>query len=221
MLSRILNITDVSPGDVLLCRSNYSGTDIAEITRSKYAHAAICVRFGKVAEASGHRVKEIEIQKLLNEYDHIAVLRQPNCWSPKRIEKLQSFVDDAISRKTGFNCDGIRMFEQQKRIHEENLGGILHDFFKKEKEKIDDLVEDPAGYFCSELVAAAYVAVGIIESSAAVVYEPSTLSPSDLAKDFTFGIFCGYLIPYAGYIIPEDDEFSSVPLLDEIFEKPV
>ncbi|WP_187426912.1 C40 family peptidase [Nitrosomonas communis] len=215
ILPKTLNVADVMPGDVLLCRSDYSGASVTEVTGSKYVHAAICVRQGYAAEASGHRVKEIEIEKLLNEYDHIAVLRQPDCWSPRRVNKLQSFIDAAISRKAGFNCDGMRTFEERKKAHEENLMDKLREFF--EQTPVDPAV-DCKSYFCSELVAAAHVAVGIIEPSAAVVYEPSTLSPSDLADDFTFGIFCGYLIPYSGYIIPEDDEYSAAPRLDEIFE---
>lgn len=214
-MPKILNVSDVTPGDVLLGRSDFSGAPVSKVTGSKYAHAAICVRHGYVAEASGHRVKEIEIEKLFEEYDHIAVLRQPDCWSPRRVKKLQSFIDAAISRKAGFNCDGMRTFKERKAAHEKNSMDKLREFFNQTPAAP---IVDCKSYFCSELVAAAHVAVGIIEPSAAVVYEPSTLSPSDLANDFTFGIFCGYLIPYSEYILPKDDEFSSAPLLDKIFE---
>ncbi len=211
----ILNIDDVLPGDVLLCRSDYEGADIAEATGSKYAHAAICIRKGWAAEASGHRVKEIEIENLLTTYDHIAVLRQPDCWSSQRIENLQIFIAAAIARKARFNCDGIRNFEEQQKLHDKNLNEKLHDFFDGKNSSPE---ADRDSYFCSELVAAAHVAVGVIEPSAAVVYDPSVLAPGDFGKDFIFGIFCGYLFPYPEYVIPREDEFLLTPHLNEIFE---
>lgn len=214
-MPKILNISEVTPGDVLLCRSDYSGTSVSEVTGSKYAHAAICIGEGLAAEASGHRVKKIEIEKLVDAYDHVAVLHQPDCWSQRRVQRLQSFIDAAISRRAGFNCTGMRTFEESKKAHEESLIDKLSEFFEQAPASS---VVDSSAYFCSELVAAAHVAVGIIDPSAAVVYEPSILSPSDLAQDFTFGIFRGYLVPYAEYVIPKDDEFALAPRLDEIFE---
>lgn len=214
-MPKILNISEVTPGDVLLCRSGYGGASVADVTGSKYSHAAICVGEGVAAEASGHRVKKTQIEQFVKEYDHVAVLHQPDCWSPQRVHRLQSFIDAAISRKAEFNFDDMHNFEERKSAHEENLMGKLREFFENAPA---GPVVDRSAYFCSELVAAAHVAVGIIDPSAAVVYDPSILSPSDLAQDFTFGIFRGYLIPYAEYIIPKEDEFALAPQLDEIFE---
>lgn len=214
-MPKILNICDVIPGDVLLCRSDYCGAYVSEVTGSKYTHAAICVRERLAAEASGLRVKEVEIERLVNTYDHVAVLRQPECWSPRRVEVLQNFIEATISRKAGFNCAGMRTFEDRKREHEELLSEKLNAFFDQPSNRHS---VDAEAYFCSQFVAAAYVAVGVIGQSAAVVYEPSILSPRDLAQDLTFGAFLGYLIPYAEYEIPEDDEFLSAPRFEEIFE---
>lgn len=215
-MPRVLIVNDVQPGDVLLCRSNDLGGEIADATGSKYVHAAICTRPGKAAEASGHRVKEVEIGSLLDSYSHIAVFHQPNWWPQQRVERLQSFVDEAISRRARFNCVGLRDFEEQRKLHDENLNNKLHDFFE------GTLSGPPAerdSYFCSELVVAAHVAVGILEPSAAVTYDPSVQSPAGLAETATFGFFSGYLYPYPEYQLPEDDEFRYESTVDETFRK--
>lgn len=214
-MPHILKINIVTPGDVLLCRCASCGSDISRVTNSKYTHAAICVRPGYVAEVSGRSVKETKIENLLEIYDHIAVLHQPNFWPQSTVERLQSFVAAAIERNARFNCDGIRNFEEQKAIHKENLTNKLHEFF--EHSQSSPAVERDS-YFCSEFVAAAHVAVGIIEPSAAVVYDPSILAPGDLAQDYTFGVFAGYLIPYPEYSIPDDDEFRMTTPCHEIFQ---
>ena len=214
-MPHILNIDDVTPGDVLLCRSgSFDGGDIPEVTGSKYTHAAICVRPHWVAEASGRHVKVTQIENLLETYNHIAVLHQPDYWSPSRVEKLLLFIDAALKRRAKFNCYGVRNFVEQKAHHQENLNNKLYGFFEQSQPSPN---AERDSYFCSELVAAAHVAVGIIEPSAAVVYDPSILAPGELANDFTFGIFTGYLIPYPEYNIPEDDEFRLAPFVHEIF----
>lgn len=213
-MPHILKIDSITPGDVLLCRCASCGSDISRVTKSKYTHAAICVRPGYMAEISGRSVKETTIKNLLETYDHIAVLHQPDFWSKSTVSRLQSFVATAIERKAKFNYEGLRNFVEQKAIHQENLTTKLHEFFENRH-------SSPAAkrdsYFCSEFVAAAHVAVGIIEPSAAVVYDPSILAPGDLAQDYTFGIFAGYLIPYPEYRIPDDDEFRMITPCHEIF----
>lgn len=213
-MQQVLTAASVQPGDVLLCRSNDFGGEVADATGSKYVHAAICTSQNIVAEASGLRVKEVEIEALLDSYDHIAALHQPDCWSPRRVGILQGFVKAAISRKAKFNSAGIRDFEEQKRLHEENLNDKLHEYF--EGTNAGPAAERDS-YFCSELVAASHVAVGILDPGAGLVYDPSVQSPGELANDFTFGIFAGYLIPYPEYQIPDDDEFCQVSTVSEIF----
>lgn len=44
-------------------------------------------------------------------------------------------------------------------------------------------------YFCSELVTAAFIHVGIIDQSAAMLFIPETLSPEDIGIDKGFGFF--------------------------------
>lgn len=213
-MPRILTIADVQAGDVLLCRSNDLAGEVADVTGSKYVHAAICTSPGKVAEASGRRVKEVVIESLFDAYDHIAVFHQPDWWPPERVERLQSFIDAAISREAKFNCIGLRNFEDEKRLHEENLNNKLHDFFEGTGSY------PPAerdSYFCSELVVAAHVAVGILSPSAAVAYDPAVQSPGGLAESATFGFFAGYLYPYREYLLPEDDEFRHETTVDEVF----
>lgn len=211
----ILKINDVYPGDVILCRSENFGGETADYTKNKYVHAAICIRQSWCAESFGTRVREAEIDSLFESYDHIAVLHQPSCWTFQRVEKLQQFIADAISRKAKFNSTGIRNFEENKKNHEENVMQNLNDFFDQ---KLESPIAERDSYFCSELVAAAHVAAGIIHPSAATIYDPSTLSPSGLAIDFTFGIFAGYLLPYTDYNIPKGDEFRDTTPCHEIFQ---
>jgi hypothetical protein len=66
---------------------------------------------------------------------------------------------------------------------------------------------DKGPYFCSELVATCFCAIGAIEPSAAVLYDPRIASPADLVKDETYGVFLGYLVPNGNTQIPNDDEF--------------
>lgn len=213
-MPRVLRVDDVQPGDVLLCRSNDLGGEVADATGSKYVHAAICTRPGKAAEASGLRVKEVEIESLIDSYSHIAVFHQPDWWPQQRVERLQRFVEEAISRKAKFNCAGLKNFEEQKKLHDENLNNKLHDFFEG---KVSGPPAERNSYFCSELVVAAHVAVGILAPSAAVAYDPSVQSPAGLAETATFGFFSGYLYPYPEYQLPGDDEFRHESTVDEIF----
>ncbi|QOZ83778.1 MULTISPECIES: hypothetical protein [Chromobacterium] len=71
--------------------------------------------------------------------------------------------------------------------------------------KIPPATPDRDAYFCSEFVVSAFIRIGLIGKEATVAFRPETLSPEDMAKDKVFGFFCGYIIPYAGYKIPEDD----------------
>lgn len=62
-------------------------------------------------------------------------------------------------------------------------------------------------YFCSELVVAAFIAVGVIAQSAAVVITPEVFSPGDLGKEATFGGFVGYIKSSCEVEISKDDDF--------------
>lgn len=213
-MPRVLSVSDVQSGDVLLCRSNDLGGEVSDATGSKYVHAAICISSGKAAEASGRRVKEVAIESLLKSYSHIAVFNQPDWWPEARVAQLQRFVEAAIAREAKFNFEGIRNFEERRKLHEENIDELLRSFF--EGKKLSPVSERDS-YFCSEFVVAAHIAVGILDPSAAVVYDPSVQSPGGLAKTATFGFFSGYLFPYPHYQLPEDDEFRLESTVDEIF----
>jgi len=64
-------------------------------------------------------------------------------------------------------------------------------------------------YFCSELVTAAFIRAGVIEEPASLLLSPDVFSPEGLAADKCFGFFIGYLVPYEGYEVPEDDHFQT------------
>lgn len=72
-----------------------------------------------------------------------------------------------------------------------------------------DVKADREVYFCSELVTAAFIHVGIIDKSAAVLFTPETFSPEDIGRDKAFGLFVGYLISHSVYKVPETDHFRS------------
>lgn len=149
-------------------------------------------------------MRKTTIDDMFGEYEHIAVFRQIDLWSPTRIQQLNDFIDAAISNKARFNSQGIRDYEKAKVDHEVNLLEKLTDFFDG---SLKLPIPDQESYFCSELVAAAFIAVGILAPSAAVVYDPRVMSPLDVARDSTYGIFLGYIVPYEGYAVSQDDAF--------------
>lgn len=209
-LCRIIEKNQVLPGDVLVA---YSSSVAEKSALLGYSHAAICCGEGIVAESCVRGVRKNTIDELLEEYEHIAIFRQIHFWNESRLIKLNEFIDTAIASKARFNSQGIRDYEKAKIEHEINLQEKLTEFFDDEFEPPDP---NQGVYFCSELVAAAFIAVGILAPSAAVVFDPRVMSPLDLARDATYGLFVGYLIPYEGYTISKEDPFYYQQSLDYI-----
>jgi uncharacterized protein YycO len=189
-------------GDILLCFAPEAvGKD--EGLASGYSHAAICYAPNKVIESSGAGVKETNIENLLREYSHIAVLRNDELWSESRINALCEFLSKKIGKP--FNNLGLGKYQKRKKENQDNAMEQVIGFFEG---KISPSSPDRDVYFCSELVTSAFIHVGIIEDSAAVLFRPETFSPEDIGSDKAFGFFVGYIFPCERYELPKNDMFK-------------
>lgn len=105
---------DLVAGDVILCCSSLVTGKAEAVTDSKYSHAAISLGNGEIAESCSGGVKITSVQGLLEEYDHLAILRKPYIWSGDRIRKLRAFIDKAIDNEASFNAIGMKKYEERK-----------------------------------------------------------------------------------------------------------
>lgn len=206
----IITVTDIRPGDVLLCFRN-DPTDenlkkIKEATNSKYTHASICIAAGKIAEAVDTGLQIDDIKAQLGYFDHIAVFSPlfGDVWTPRRLETLTSFINSAIATCPKFNWRGFRKFLENKEFHEGVIQEQLKAYFNGDYEPPPT---EKMSYFCSEFVVACFISAGIITKEGSVLYKPSVYSPMDLGNDATFGLFKGFLVCKDNYKIPKDDDF--------------
>ncbi|MBG6038251.1 hypothetical protein I5F12_09230 [Proteus cibarius] len=215
----MVSISELSPGDILLCYKNEKFSPISKkiinITNSFYTHAAICFNSCIAAESNFLKgVAKIKIQDLANRYDHIAVFRQPDAWSPQRICVMNHFIDSLIKSKAKYNLLGVGKFKKNNLIHEQSLTNILNEFFNNTY--VVPLIVKKS-YFCSELVVNCFIKTGFIDPSAAVIYKADTISPGALGNDPTFGTFYGYISTKKNYSVPITDEFFKRSRFNEIF----
>ena len=208
-------------GDILLCYKESKldpvGKKITTVTDSAYTHAAICIDSMNAAESvvtSG--VTKVPILALVSRYDHVAVFRQPDAWSATRIQALQLFIDTIVTSGAKYNLSGVGAFRKRKEMYDKTLTEQLHAFFSGELVPLPSL---KGKYFCSELVADCFVAVGFIDPSAAIVYQSEITSPGDLGREPAFGTFYGYATCVADYQVPVTDEFFNATTFEEIFGK--
>jgi len=203
MMELDLEIADVRSGDVLLCFSNMTAEE-DQATGTGYSHTAIALTEQRVLEASNMGVRVISLASLLDDYDHIAVLRNNELWNQSRLQSLEDFAAQASGKK--FNYLGLKKFPERKEQYQADLMERVEGYF----EGTEPEVTSARGvYFCSELTTSAFIHVGIIEKSAALVFTPETFSPSDIAMDKVFGFFCGYVKSRPGYAVPDTDYFKS------------
>jgi hypothetical protein len=216
---KILRVDEVRAGDVCLCfrRQDVDGTagaKIASTTDSRYTHAAICIGDGRVAEAvSPDGVHAVPINDWIDDFDHVAVFGHlPNeYWDPNRITALREYVGELERGRSSFNTAGMLRFEERKADHEHKIHDKLHAFFRGQ---LNSGNTSTTCFFCSQFVVTCFIKVGIIDSSAAVVYEPRATAPGTLGRDSVFGYFRGYLL--GSQDVPTTDEFYSETTLDEI-----
>ncbi len=204
MKVKVLNEVDLKSGDILLCSSSQTSEKINELTDSDYSHAAIYLGKGKIAESASGGVRIVLISSLLKEYDHLAVLRNPYIWNERRLKELRRFIDKAINNSASFNRIGMGKYAERKEQHSGSGPERLDKYFEG---KLPAIEHDRSTYFCSELVVAAFLSIGAIDQSAAVVITPEVFSPGDVAKEAVFGVFIGYIKSSNEHEIPESDDF--------------
>ncbi len=194
---KILNISNLLPGDILLyrpCNPNFIQRKISEKTGSPYTHASIYIGDGLIAEAVfPFGVRICSFKKLIKGSGSVAVLRSQTCFSGDRPNKLKIFVQtvqkpkrfyDWISVVT-FTCRSEKYFGNQLDFIIDNYGTY---------EDNDSLSKRL--FFCSCFVVACYSAVGIIDKNAQTAYKPENFSPAHLYKDPTFGWLLGFITCY-------------------------
>lgn len=198
-----LKEADISPGDVLLCYADdLSGKN--EHIANGYSHVAIVIGGRHVAHSDSSGVKITHVSSLLDEYGHIAVLRNPELWSSGRVRKLDSFVAKKLG--SGFNKTGMYKLPERKDSLQDEAMSKIHKYFDgtfRPKSHDRDI------YFCSEFIVASFIEVRIIEESASILLSPETLSPEDIGNDKAFGFFVGYIKSCDKYQIPESDHFRT------------
>lgn len=199
-----LKISDIQAGDVLLCYSHLTAKE-ETASATGYSHVAIALRGGRVLEAN-KGVQLVSVAGLLDDYDHIAVLREASAqelWDEERLNSLEEFASQAIGKP--FNRMGLERFPARKESYRHDIMERVEGYFEGTTQQVRS---NRGVYFCSELITAAFIHVGIIEQSAAVVFTPETFSPSDIAKDKVFGFFRGYVRYTQNYAIPNEDFFK-------------
>lgn len=201
---KILNEEQLESGDVLLCYSSMFEGKVDEINQG-YSHAAIYTKNNGIVESSSSGVKTTTVSLLLDEYEHIAILRNKELWSEKRLQKL----DEYIKRQIGKKFNSIGMQKVPKRKEKQNIEAR-----QRIKGYFEGNYKPPAyernAYFCSELVTSAFIHVEIIDESASILLSPDTFSPEDIGRDKAFGFFVGYIIPNDEHTIPENDLFRRI-----------
>ena len=138
---------------------------------------------------------------LLDTHDHIAVLRSRDLWDCDAVERLRAFVGESAGKP--FNLIGMLRAPSRQEEHLETVMDKLDAFFKT------GAATSPVvgSYFCSQLVAAAFVYAGVNGESASVVLSPEVATPLGMSFDAVYGTFIGYLAP-PGYKVPRGDRFE-------------
>ena len=204
MSPRILQTADVRAGDVLLCYSDQMVKE-GDPYGSGYAHAAIALDdAGQLLEAAAPGVRLSDVSKLLNEYDHVAIMRADAVWDTPRLAALAKFASTAVGKR--FNAVGMMKVPTRKAQLDNELLDRIEGHFAGTQPQVPSI--RPV-YFCSELVSSAFIEAGIVEQSAAVVLAPETISPDDIGKDKVFGFFVGYLVSHPAYNVPAVDPFKT------------
>lgn len=199
---KFINESSLQAGDVLI---SYARLMMGEPgCETGYSHAAIYLGSGEILESDTSGVKKSTVGDVLRVYDHIAVLRSHNLWSRSRIGRLKDFASRQIGKK--FNIYALPRIEFLRQESAENSYREISDYF----EGLSDPVEtERNSYFCSELVASAFIDADIITESAAILLKPETLLPIDIAQDKIFGFFVGYIAQDSAYSVPDDDWFRT------------
>jgi len=212
--NRIIDISELKPGDLLLCvMSGNTAQQVEQATGSKYTHAGICYDSEQVVHMTLRGIRKHSASQLLNSSQYIAIFRNPYIWSPERLQAFRQFLDDALANRRRYDMHAAETFEFRRDEHRLNLLAKLYDHFEN---GLSPDNHNKLQYICSDLVVAAFVEIGFIQPSAAIVYKGDAYSAGDLGRDPTFGFFVGYLKPEGTEGIPVDDEFANKVTLGDL-----
>lgn len=202
--SRVLQVSDLLPGDILYFRSlhpNPVEMRIAKKTGSPYTHVAIYLGEGRILHALEPKIA-VDLLTLWLDDQIVAVARSQVGFGLSRVKKLNDFADGLIAQGAEYATNGKSSFF----AYREAFVGNPFAYFLQHHKEVANTREDfeSEAYFCSGLAVAAMAVVGIIDSSAQAAYPHRYMAPADLHQDPTFGWFVGYLIP-TGATVPPDD----------------
>lgn len=186
---------------------------IKKQTKSTYTHAAICYDSSTIIEATGpdDPVTMTSIEDAIANCGHAAVLRNPSAFRGGQIERFKKFADKVVNEQRTYNTQGVLDFAERQEEHLNSIRTKLDSYFAGHHE-VESF--DKASYFCSELVVACFRASGFVDEPAAVLYDQNVISPADLGRDVTFGLFLGFLSSKKNLRISKKDQFFNVPSLD-------
>ena len=193
-----LDVSDLLPGDVVLCYSHLMADEHPEI--AGYCHVAICLESREILQADSDGVTVVRAEKLLDSYDHLAVLRAREFWDDAAVAALVTFASEVVGAP--FNQIGMaRVPERQQKLAEAVMSDIENYF-------ADGLVPPRhlSTFFCSQLVAESLIRADVVTESASIALRPSTTSPKSISYEGVYGRFAGYILT-PGYIVPDGDRF--------------
>ncbi|MBV7542042.1 YiiX/YebB-like N1pC/P60 family cysteine hydrolase [Acidovorax sp. sic0104] len=197
----LIKQADVCAGDVLLGYAEItSGEDQAQPLG--YSHVAIALAEQRVLEATTSGVAIVTMEKLLEDYEHLAVLRSPGLWGAERVQRLEHFARSQSGKP--FNTQGMGRVPDRKEKHSADLMEKVPKFFDG---TYTPPPPDQRSYFCSQLVVAAFIDADCISDAGSIALSPKVISPSDIGEDKTFGFFVGYVTRSDRYEVPLQDHF--------------
>ena len=220
----LISISDVLPGDVLLCwpaTPDFMQRKIQQRTGSSYVHAEIVesvspARCAEVGLSNGilkrDALKLTPMSDLLARYAHVTVLRHPDAWPATAVLRLQAFVKQ-MRGKTRYKALKTVNIHKRQAARQANLHHLLQKYFQSGKAPS----KAKSAFFCSEFVVECFVKGGYLHESAAVVYCGEDTTPGHLAVDNTFGFVVGYLSDSGGYKIPDDEPLRHQTRYDVLF----
>jgi uncharacterized protein YycO len=218
-MAKLISTKELRAGDVLLClpaKLGAVGKQIKNVTGSPYTHAAIYLGDNQVGDATATGVGFRPVLNLIRQYQHIAVMRNPDAWSRRNTQILRSFILELHGQGTSYNYGGVVRFRRNKTQQQESQLCLLREYFSNPSDRKKVNLSD-APYFCSELIVACFLKTGFIDEAAAIVLHPSNFAPGDLAIDLAFGALVGYLSEKSNYQVPPTDPSIYWPRFEDIY----
>jgi hypothetical protein len=202
---KIISLADLKTGDFFLHYSadtNFFSRRIRATCKSDYTHASIYLGDELIAEAIVSGVQRVKLVKRSRKKGHIAVFRTTN-FQREDTKALNDFIKRLLRIRTAYKWWVLPHFVSRRDEHFSSILEKLDKHFKTKPKRKWFITRQ--AYFCSGLVLACYVAIGVIGKDAAVWFDPDFFSPIDLVRT-DIGIFVGYL-KSPDYELPADDEF--------------